>query len=87
MEREMYLQVLRHVQYTSDILRVLLVELAESIQKILRFNLPNSHEHKLMVGMSREEHCEQALRIFKPNIVPRQTLTYSVSARHRQRYA
>lgn len=53
-----YLQVLCHIKDPRDVQRVLLVELPQSVQEVLWLNLPNPHEHKLVVGMTREEHRE-----------------------------
>lgn len=51
-----YLQVLCHVQDSRDVQGALLVEVAEGIREISRFDLPYPHENELMVRVSSEEH-------------------------------
>lgn len=52
----MYLEVLSNIKYARNIERILVIEVPESVCEIFGLNLPYPHEHKLMVGMPREEH-------------------------------
>ena len=53
----LYLEVLGNVQNPGNVERVLLIKVSECIGQVSRLYLPDSHENKLMVGMSCKEHC------------------------------
>lgn len=46
------LQVLRNIEDPGDIQRTLLVKVSERISKIRGLDLPNPHEHELMIGVT-----------------------------------
>lgn len=69
-QRESDLEILCNIEDSGDIERIFVVEIAESIRKICRFDLPHSHEHQLMIWMSREEHRQQFAAVFAANFIP-----------------
>lgn len=66
-----YLQVLGHIKYAGDVEGTVFVELAEGRRQVRGIDLPDPHEHELVIGVASKEHAKQLLRVFVLSRSPR----------------